>query len=120
MNMDDKIFTMPVEDIPVERREVPAREKRPGPTGRVTDPWKRVTDKVAIVAFSKTTRHFAPFDDPTWEIWGLNEEYRFQWMRRWDRWFQIPPYLDFMRQGNPNEAVLLIETPDFPCRVVKW
>jgi len=103
MNMDDKIFTMPVEDTPVERREVPAREKRPGPTGRVTDPWKRVTDKVAIVAFSKTTRHFAPFDDPTWEIWGLNEEYRFQWMRRWDRWFQIHPYLDFMRQGNPND-----------------
>lgn len=101
--MEENIFTVPVEDIPVEKREVESQEKRPGPTGRVTDPWKRVTDKVAIVAFSKTTRHLAPFDDPEWEIWGLNEEYRFHWMKRWDRWFQIHPYLDFMRKGNPND-----------------
>lgn len=101
--MEEGIFTVPVEDIPVERREVPSLEKRPGPTGRVTDPWKRVTDKVAIVAFSRQTRHYAPFDDPEWEIWGLNEEYRFHWMKRWDRWFQIHPYLDFMRKGNPND-----------------
>lgn len=97
MAINEKLNIDPNIRVPEEK------ERRPGPTGRVTDPWKRVTDKVAIVAFSRTTRHMAPFDDPEWEIWGLNEEYRFEWMKNWDRWFQIHPEDDFRRKGNPND-----------------
>ena len=42
--------------------------------------------KVAILGF---VHHFkqAPFDDPEWEIWGLNELY--DHIPRWDRWFEL-------------------------------
>lgn len=42
--------------------------------------------KVAILGF---VQHFklAPFDDPSFEIWGLNELY--DHIPRWDRWFEI-------------------------------
>jgi hypothetical protein len=44
---------------------------------------------VAIVGMAPTTCSLAPFDDPNVEIWGLNEAHAFEWMKRWDRWFQI-------------------------------
>ncbi len=42
--------------------------------------------KVAILGF---VQHYklAPFDDPSFEIWGLNELYQF--IPRWDRWFEV-------------------------------
>lgn len=43
--------------------------------------------KVAIVGFAETTRMEAPFNDPTFEIWGLNELYLA--IPRADRWFEI-------------------------------
>lgn len=47
-------------------------------------PAKRT--KVAILGF---VQHYklAPFNDPSFEIWGLNELYQF--IPRWDRWFEI-------------------------------
>jgi hypothetical protein len=45
--------------------------------------------KCAIVGFADTTRGEAPFNDPTWEIWGLNELYMV--VPRGDRWFEIHP-----------------------------
>lgn len=42
--------------------------------------------KIAIVGFSGTKR-LAPFDDPEWEIWGLNALY--ESIPRWDRWFEL-------------------------------
>ncbi len=42
--------------------------------------------KVAILGFTETWK-LAPFDDPEFEIWGLNELYQF--IPRWDRWFEI-------------------------------
>lgn len=44
---------------------------------------------VAIVGMAPTSCSLAPFDDPDVEIWGLNEAHAFDWMKRWDRWFQI-------------------------------
>lgn len=32
--------------------------------------------KVAIMGFATSSRHMAPFDDPEWEIWTLNQLYR--------------------------------------------
>jgi len=58
---------------------------------------------VAIVGFSKDTRHLAPYDDEDTEIWSLNEAGRKPWMKRWDRWFQIHPRDSFARKDNPYD-----------------
>jgi hypothetical protein len=42
--------------------------------------------KVAILGFTDSFKQ-APFGDPTWEIWGLNELYML--IPRWSRWFEI-------------------------------
>ena len=42
--------------------------------------------KVAILGFTESWK-LAPFDDPEYEIWGLNELYLF--IPRWTRWFEI-------------------------------
>ena len=43
--------------------------------------------KVALVGFAAGTKALAPYDDPTWEIWGLNQLYRH--VPRADRWFDM-------------------------------
>lgn len=67
------------------------------------EPFERGKDKVDIVGFSETTRDQAHYDDPEYEIWGLNEEYQYPWMKRFDRWFQMHPAWDFGREGNAND-----------------
>ena len=58
---------------------------------------------VAIVGFSTTTRHLAPWEDTDVEIWGMNEAYKFDFMQRWDRWFQLHPHSNFSRLDNHND-----------------
>lgn len=53
------------------------------PTAVVEQPKRK---KVAVLGFTQSYR-LAPFNDPEWEIWGLNELYMF--IPRWDRWFEI-------------------------------
>lgn len=43
--------------------------------------------KIAICGFAASTRMLAPFDDPEWEVWGLNQLYRH--IPRATRWFDI-------------------------------
>lgn len=43
--------------------------------------------KLAIVGFAASSKDLAPFDDPTWEIVGLNQLYRH--IPRADRWIEI-------------------------------
>ena len=43
--------------------------------------------KIAIVGFARPHRDEAPYDDPDWEIWGVNDAWSF--MPRADRWFEI-------------------------------
>ena len=52
--------------------------------GTSQPPVKRT--KVAILGFTETWK-LAPFNDPTFEIWGLNELYTL--IPRYDRWFDI-------------------------------
>lgn len=52
--------------------------------------------KVAIVGFAASSKDLAPFNDPTWSIWGLNQLYRH--IPRADRWFEI--------HANWNEHVV--------------
>ena len=64
----------------------------------IVDPEKGIVDeycpdgltprkKVAIVGYAETSRMLAPFDDPEWSIWGMNQLYRH--IPRADRWFDI-------------------------------
>lgn len=48
----------------------------------------RTKDKVAIVGFADGHRHLAPFQDPEFEIWGLNRLHSVL-PGRYDRWFEI-------------------------------
>ncbi len=57
--------------------------------------------KVAIIGFAESCRMLAPFNDPSYEIWGLNQLYRH--IPRADRWFDI--------HTNWNEFV--VEGTDF-------
>jgi len=75
------------------------------------DPWKLSKPTVVLMGMAESTRHLAPWDNPEVEIWGINESYKQPnkkglppgpYMRRWDRWFQIHPRWDFMREGNFN------------------
>jgi len=57
--------------------------------------------KVAIIGFASSSRNLAPFDDPSFEIWGLNSLYVF--LPRWDRWFEIHPKAHFMKDLKRGE-----------------
>jgi hypothetical protein len=72
--------------------------------------------KVAIVGFSEHKKQ-APFDDPTWEIWGLNDLH--EAIPRWNRWFemhgdaQIKDYCS-RKQGKPYlEGLAGLNVPVF-------
>ena len=43
--------------------------------------------KIAVCGFAASSRPLAPFDDPEWEVWGLNQLYRH--IPRATRWFDI-------------------------------
>lgn len=43
--------------------------------------------RVAIVGFAPSSKDLAPYNDPSWSIWGLNQLYRH--IPRADRWLEI-------------------------------
>jgi hypothetical protein len=59
--------------------------------------------KIAIVGCSDS-KDMAPFNDPTWEIWGVNN--LFFHIPRWNRWFEIHNITrsegQWMRRGSSN------------------
>ena len=46
--------------------------------------------RVAIVGFASSTRLNAPYADQSWEIWGMNQLYRF--IPRLTRWWELHPH----------------------------
>ncbi len=92
---DSSIIITP--DVPVEplrgmtKAELDART----PAAPAVVPPKRT--KVAILGF---VQHFklAPFDDPSFEVWGLNELY--DHIPRWDRWFELHPRSAYENDRN--------------------
>lgn len=78
---------------------------------RTTDPFGRPRRyKVAIVGFTEH-RKFAPFGDPEWEIWGLNELYRYMPADQFTRWFELHDRSDFektaQQAGDPEHITVL-------------
>lgn len=51
-------------------------------------PFSRLRDKVAIVGFTGHRTDALKLDD-SWELWGLNELYRYMPIERFHRWFEI-------------------------------
>jgi hypothetical protein len=47
--------------------------------------------KLAIVGSAEPTREQAPFGDPNFDIWVLNEAPSYPWCKRWDACFQMHP-----------------------------
>lgn len=61
---------------------------------RVVDAAQCVVDcgptprrKIAVCGFASSSRHMIPVNDPSWEVWGMNQLYRH--IPRADRWFDI-------------------------------
>lgn len=57
--------------------------------------------RVALVGFASSYTQ-APYDDPSVEIWGLNELWKY--LSRWDRWFELHPRDVFAKEGDRNQA----------------
>lgn len=60
---------------------------------------------VCILGYAESTRHFAPFDDESVEIWVINEFRRFDFITRWDRSWQIHSRTNFSRINNHNDPL---------------
>jgi len=58
--------------------------------------------KVAIVGFATNTLHLVPWNDPEFEIWGLNQGYM-HCHRRADRWFEM----------HQKESTADVRDPDY-------
>ncbi len=53
--------------------------------------------KVAIVGAAPTSRHLAPVDDPTWQIWTCSPSNRTK-ISRVDSWFELHPIIDLQSE----------------------
>lgn len=86
------------------------------------------TKKIAIVAKAPSTRDQAPYDDDSWEIWGLGDQAMPGYpnpIKRWDRWFEIhdlddgfrrwlPQYRDWVCQNHGKPLYINAPHPDAP------
>ncbi|GAG28902.1 unnamed protein product, partial [marine sediment metagenome] len=55
---------------------------------------------VAFVGMAYTSCSLAPYNDENVEIWGVNEQHVYPWMKRWDRWFQMHTKKYYERSEN--------------------
>lgn len=83
-------------------------------TVSVAEPEK-VMKKVAIVGFAESSRHLAPYNDPSFEIWGLNELYHT--IPRWTRWFQIHNRDVFQGDFSDRDEVHVEQLAGLKCPV---
>ena len=85
---------------------------------------REVPTKIGIVGFADS-RDEAPFADPTWEMWGVNDVYFH--VPRIDRSFELhhlgelegrrnPGYVDWLRKGS-TPVYVWDPSPDFPSQV---
>lgn len=83
--------------------------------------------KVAIIGFATNTLHLVPWQDPEWELWGLNQG-AMNFKRRADRWFEMhqpeftedvrdPEYLKWLREGVGCPVYMVQPRPDIPWSV---
>lgn len=81
--------------------------------------------KICIVGFSESTRDEAPFDDPSFEFWGMNNLWKHV-EALWSRWFEMhtpafieqhrekwPEYPDWLR-NTKIPVYMLRQYPEYP------
>lgn len=61
---------------------------------------------VAIVGFAEGHLHEAPYDDPEWEIWGINRLHTVTGTEHFDRWFQLHDIERFHGEDTEHLAFL--------------
>lgn len=66
---------------------------------------QRTRDKVAIVGFAEGHRHLTPFDDPSFEIWGLNRLWTVL-PGRWDRWLELHSLTKYYEEDPQHREFL--------------
>jgi len=89
--------------------------------------------KVAIVGAAPIGRDAIPWEDESWEIWGLNAHHLFNdgvglpLYRRWDRWIQIHPselmeflngpfHIQWLKESPPDKHIYMQGTNvDYPA-----
>jgi hypothetical protein len=83
--------------------------------------------KVALVGFATNTLHLVPWNDPEFEIWGLNQGY-LHCHRRADRWFEMhqaeatadvrdPDYLKWLGAVRDFPIYMIQTNREIPCSV---
>lgn len=81
---DDQALETPAADVPTYTHSAVLT---PAPEG---DPDQRPRRKIAIVGYT-ASRDEAPYDDPTWEVWGMNNLHAFIPPEKFDRWYNLHP-----------------------------
>lgn len=74
--------------------------------------------KVCIVGFASSSRGLAPYDDPSWEVWGLNHGWLHVPEERWTRWFEIHPKEQVLKDVKRNGET--VKGPDHFEWLRKW
>lgn len=72
------------------------------------------TRKVAIVGYTYSQRE-APWDDPEWEVWGLNDLHRFIQGATWHAWFDL--HDEKTLRSNEEHVAWLRQPHPFPIYV---
>jgi hypothetical protein len=67
-----------------------------------------MTKKIAIIG-TTISLHDAPYDDPDWEIWGLNGGYIVLQQKRWDKWFDLHD-LDILKEIHHDEYLPFLKS----------
>lgn len=87
--------------------------------------------KIAILGSAPSSRHLAPFNDPSWEIWGCSPGLAHLAMKnrlRMTRWFEIhhfippeneftPEYIGWMASLAPAPVYMIEAVPPIPNSV---
>jgi hypothetical protein len=85
--------------------------------------------KVAILGKAPSSLQEAPFDDPSWECWTINNAAQMGVVPRWDRQFELHPiewtkrpeyngYYNWLCQQKEKPVYVREPTPEIPSHVV--
>jgi len=72
--------------------------------------------KVAIVGKAPSSRVLAPYDDESWEIWSLSDNWRE--IPRWDRWFELHDP-EYHKETNEDHYKWLMDGDDKPLYMLE-
>src|SRR5215475_1649381 len=84
-------------------------------------------DKVALIGFASNTLHLIPWNDPSFELWGMNQGY-LHCERECDRWFEMhspeftadvrdPEYLPWLQAQTTLPIYMIQQYDEYPTSV---